>query len=302
MKRNKGVLNRIRRTPYQAFAAISIMSMTFFVGAVFFVLASASASIISYFESKPQITAFFKDTVNKNNAVEIAGRLELSGKVAGTKYISKEEALSIYREQNKNDPLLLEMVTADILPSSLEISAKEPSYLSDIDQLLKNENDIQEVVYQKDIVNNLLSWTNAIKKVGLLAVLVLLFTSIAVITTISGMKIGFKKEEIEILKQLGATKWYIRRPFISEGIFYGTVSATLAWVTLVAIYLYSTPFISSFLAGIPELTLFSYQSINLVIWPISWVFLLFLYILMVLSGLVIGSFGSMLAMSRFLHY
>src|SRR3989338_8192145 len=122
---------RIRRTPYQAVASVFMIFITLFVFAVFLLLAVTSSVILSYFESKPQVTIFFsyeKDKTAVDTLIEI---LKSTGKIASISYISKDQALAIYREQNKNDPLLLEMVTADILPASLDVSATSPKYLSE---------------------------------------------------------------------------------------------------------------------------------------------------------------------------
>ena len=69
--------------------------------------------------------------------------------------MSKDEALQIYKDLNKNNPLLLEMVTAEILPASLEVYATKPEYLSEIAEFLKKQQGIDEVVFQKNIVDKL---------------------------------------------------------------------------------------------------------------------------------------------------
>jgi len=109
----------IRRSPYQALAAILTMFLTFLVSGAFGLTVATSLLVLQYFESKPQATVFFKDSAEKEQIDALKTTLEATGKIAGIKYVSKEDALLIYKEQNKNDPLLLEMVNADILPASL---------------------------------------------------------------------------------------------------------------------------------------------------------------------------------------
>ena len=197
--------------------------ITLFETAVFLLLSAISTAILSYFETKPQLTIFFKDEKSKTAVDQLIERLNATGKVASYKYISKEEALAIYREQNKNDPLLLEMVTADILPSSLEVSAIQPKFLAELAEEVKNESDVDEVVLKKDIVDALVSWTSTIRKVGAIFILFLLLSTFFILLMSIGMKIAFRKEEMEILKLVGATPWHIKRPFIFEGITYGVV-------------------------------------------------------------------------------
>src|ERR1700730_17496818 len=122
MKATKTTLQHIRRSPYQSLAAVFIMMLTFLSITVFSFIVFGSSAVINFFESKPQVTAFFKDTATQQNIDGLRNQLNTTGMIASTKYISKEQALQIYKAQNKNDPLLLDLVTADILPASLEIS------------------------------------------------------------------------------------------------------------------------------------------------------------------------------------
>lgn len=287
MKLFKTTWRHIRRSPYQALAAVGIMTLTLFVSGIFFLTAAGSATILSYFESKPQITAFFTDEKKAEEITNLEEKLKSTGQVASTKYVSKEEALAIYQEQNKNDPLLLEMVTANILPASLEVSAKDAKYLGDLAKILQAESGVQEVIYQKDVVDALVSWTGAIRKIGIILVGSLTIVSLLIILTVIGMKIALRKEEIEILSLIGASSWYIRLPFLLEGAFYGIVGAISAWIVCLILLLYATPYLSSFLVGIPVL-------------PISPVFMLALLGGLILSGAGVGVSGSLLAVWRYL--
>ena len=108
-----------------------------------------------------------------------------------------------------------------------------------------------------------------------------------VILVIVGMKVALRKEEIEILKLIGATSWYIRAPFVLEGMFYGLVGATISWIITYILLLYSTPLLVSFLSGIPIL-------------PVSPIFMLTLLLGLILGGVMIGILGSLLATRRYL--
>lgn len=291
---------RIRRTPYQAVASVFMIFMTLFVLAIFLILAGGLTSLLSYFETKPQLTVFFKDDKSKASIDELIQNLQATGKVSTFQYISKDQALAIYRDQNKNDPLLLEMVTADILPSSLEISAISPKYLVELAELTKKDSSIDEVVFQKDVVDTLVSWTSMIRKIGAIFLIFLAFSTIFILLTSVGMKIALKKEEIEILRLVGATSWYIRRPFIYEGIVYGLTGATLAWLIVSGFLLYLNPFITSFLKGIPSLSLLQINTLNIYIWPPTIVIFSILLAVLLLAGFLIGLIGSSLAVSRYL--
>lgn len=277
----------IRRSPYQAIAAIIIMSLTFLVVSFFTFLVVGSSKVVNYFESKPQVTAFFKNEAKQSDINSLENKLKDTGEVSKVLFVSKKEALEIYRQQNKNDPLLLDLVTADILPSSLEISTFKIEDLSIISESLKSSPIVSEVIFQKDVVSTLTSWTSALRKIGMGAIFVLLSVSIFIIATIIGIKISVKKGDIEIMRLIGATNWYIRWPFIFEGIFYGLVGSFIGWFVATAFLLYATPFLSSFLRGIPIL-------------PVSPIFLLELLGLELLLASILGAFSSFLAVLRFL--
>ncbi len=277
----------MRRTPYQALSAILIMFLTFFITTVFVLTAGGFQTILRYFETRPQVTAFLKDETTSAQIDTIKAKLAQTGKVKETKYISKEEALNIYREQNKDDPLLLEMVTANILPASLEVSTNDLSYLNEVAQILRVEPTVEEVVFQEDVVNALQQWTLNIRRVGITLISVFGLVSLLMVLVIIGMKITLRREEIDILQLLGASRWYIRAPFLLEGMFYGAVGAFVAWGVVYLLLLYLTSYIIGFFQGIDLL-------------PVSPFFMLTVLGIEISSGIVIGSLGSLLAVKRYL--
>ena len=284
----KDTLKHMRRSPYQAIAAVSVMTLTFLVASLVFLLGLGSSTILRYFESRPQITAFFKDDKNQNEIDGLKTKLISTGKVSSIRFISKEEALQIYKEQNKNDPILLEMVTADILPASIEVSAIDAKNLSLLAQILEKEAGVEDVIYQKDVVENIISWTNAIRTIGIALFCFLAFVSLLIILTVTGIRIALRKEEIEILRLIGASSWYVRRPFLLEGLIYGFVGSFIAWVASYILLLYATPFLSSLLSGLP---------IRL---PPNILFMLIFLLGIVFCGGLLGIIGSYIAVKRYL--
>jgi len=283
----KNALTHIRRSPYQAMAAVFTMSLTFFVTAIFVMTAVGFQNVLTNFEKQPQITAYFTDDKSEDEIRALDERLKATGTVERSVYISKQDALKIYQQQNRDDPLLLEMVTADILPASLEVSAKDPADLGKLADIISKENGVEEVVYQKDIVETLIAWTQGIRVIGIGLVGTLLAVSLLVLLTVISMKIAIKRGEIEILELLGATSWYIRWPFLVEGSLYGIVASFFAWGFSYLALLYATPYLNSFLGGIPA---FSFTPL----------FMLALLGGMLTGGIVLGIIGSMAALARFL--
>jgi len=287
MRATKTTFKHIRRSPYQSLAAVFIMVLTFLSISVFAFIIFGSSAVISFFESKPQVTAFFKDTATQQNIDDLTNHLNQSGMIASTKYVSKDQALQIYKAQNKDDPLLLDLVTADILPASLEISTVRIEDMGQVSSILNKSPYVSQVIYQKDIVSTLARWTNAIRIIGVVLIVILTVVSIFIMMTVIGFKVSQKREEIEIMKLLSATNWYIRWPFMLEGILYGAVGTLIGWIIAASGLLYFSPFLESFLKGIP-------------LFPVSPFFLLGLLLGELILAVLLGILASSLAVLRYL--
>ena len=98
MYSNVSIWLRLRRTPYQTVASLFMMFITLFVLGLFLLLVGSTTALVGYFESKPQLTVFFANDKDKASIDQLSEKLKSTGKVLSTKYVSKEEALSIYRE------------------------------------------------------------------------------------------------------------------------------------------------------------------------------------------------------------
>lgn len=283
-------LRRIRRSPYQAISAISVMTMTLFMACVFFLVAAGSQAVLQYFETRPQVNAFFKRDIVPDTAkiAAIKAKLEATGHAQAVKFVSKEEALTIYKDLNKNDPLLLEAVTANMLPSSIEVSATDPKYLKDLAEILKKEEGVDDVRFAEDIISALSVWTNSVRIIGLSLVGANVFIAFTIIILIVGTKVANRREEILLLQLTGATPGFISAPFVWEGIIYGVLGGFISWGIAYLILLYSMGFLVGFLAGIPIL-------------PPPILFMLEVLLGNMLLGSVIGAFGGWLAVKRFLN-
>lgn len=281
---------QIRRKPYQALAAVMVMFLTFFALTVFALISAGSIKILQYFETAPQAIAFFEK--GKDISQEEINRIKLSldqtGKVASFKYVSIHEAEAIYREKNKDDPLLLELVNYKILPPSIEISATDINSLPLLKEILEKQPGVEDIAFYEDIVASLSSWIRNIRIFGLGLIFYLMLQSFLVVVTVIGMKIMAKKEEIEIMKLLGASNWFIRWPFIWEGIFYGATGAFLSWVFAYIGLLYSTPLLVSWLGDV-----------NLL--PVPFWFMMIVLLGTGFVGIGVGFFGSLMAVHRFLR-
>ena len=220
--------HHIRRSPFQSMTAIIVMTISFFTLSSFSIISQGMNSLLNYFETKPEITIFLKDGLDRSTIENLQTELSNYQSIKEIKFISKEKALAIYQDQNKNSPMLTEMVTASILPASFEVTVSDINILEQISQNFSAKKDqVDEIIYQKDIINSILSWTNTVRKTGMILFAIFSLLAFLVIFVIIGMKITSRKEEINISRLLGASKSYVRAPFVLEGIFYGAIGGTL---------------------------------------------------------------------------
>jgi cell division transport system permease protein len=295
----KEILISMRRTPYQSLTAFLILFFTLFLSLAIFVSMSFLYGILGYIETKPQVTVYFQTKTTEQEIFRTRDELTASGKVLSMKYVSQQDAFQIYKNLNKDNPLLLEMVSADILPPSLEIYAKKPVFLPEIAEFLKKQPAVDEVQFQKDVFDRLLTLTTILRKVTIVFFSYLILMSILVLTTTTLFKIAMKKDEIELLRLLGATNFYIRKPFLLEGIFLGFIASAISFIVMLGIVFYLSPFLSSYLQGTPVLTL-NLNWTQLTVWPLNANFMGITFGLTAAFGIAIATAASYLATNKYL--
>jgi len=293
------VIKSIKRTPYQSLAIFLILFFTLFLSTIIFIALTFFNSFLGYVETRPQVTVYFQNKTSSSQIFKLRDDLTSSGKILSIKYISKDDAFKIYKDLNKENPLLLEMVTADILPASLEIYAKKPIFLPEIADYLKKQAGVDEVIFQKDIVNQLISITNVLRFTAIIFFGFLMFMTVIVLIVITSFKVALKKEEISLLQLLGATDNYIRSPFLKEAAFFGMTASLMSFAIISLAIVHFNPFLSSYLRGIPTLAINLYLY-TLIVWPVNLYFLLITLFLSLCFGIIISTLASYLAIEKYL--
>ena len=294
----KTALDYIKRSPFQALAALFVLTLTFFVGTMLAVLVYSSANLLKYFETRPQIIAFLKDEITPEQVSALQNRLTGDVRVKDVRYVSKEEALEIYKQATSDNPLLSELVSPTIFPASLEFSVADLSFAQEVINEVKKEGIVDSVGFTaslggektlEDVVGRLRTLTLYLRIGGGVFVGVLAGTSLLVILVITGMRITTRRGEIEILDLIGATPAFIRSPIILEALIYSAVGAFVGWLLAFLIWLYAIPSLISYFGDIPILPK---EALNL--------FGLFAIILVgeLLLGVGLALSGSYLAVSR----
>ena len=144
MKKLQDALVAIRRSPYQSVLALLVITVTFFVGYIFSLFLFGTDTILKFFETRPQVIAFFEIQTASEDVNKVAQAMRDKSYVSEVNIVSKEQALDFYKQDHKDNPLLLELVTADILPASIEVSGRDVDSLSRIQEDLKSVKGIEE--------------------------------------------------------------------------------------------------------------------------------------------------------------
>jgi cell division transport system permease protein len=294
----KTVFGHIRRAPFQALSAIAILFLTFFVGTIISILIYSSGQLINYFETRPQVIAFLKDGVTAEQVSALQNQLSSDQRLKDVKYVSKEEALSIYKQATIDNPLLAELVSPAIFPASLEFSLKDLSYAQEIIEEVKGEDMVEDVGFTASIgskknlhtvVERLRSISYYVRIAGVAFVAFLGATSFFVLVFVISMRMVGRKDEIEILYLIGAKPGFVRIPVILEAVVYSFLGVITGWLAALILVLYSTPSIISYFG-------------NIQILPRNTVELFYLFGIILAIELLVGFFlavlGSVLAISR----
>lgn len=290
----KNTFLNIQREKLLSLTNIFMMSMTFLILGVFITVVVVSQSVLRNLEQQAQVTIFFKDDFSEERILELKGNLSSDERIFAINYVSKEDAYNIFREINKDDPILLESVTSSILPASLEVRAKDLSALPKLAEEFNKLDGVEEVRFFEDVISSFRSFSTAAYVIGFVLVFIFLIISYSVIISTLRTTINSKGTELEIMKLVGATDSYVKIPLIYQGIFYGAVSSFLAGIVLIIAILTLGHFgyiPSSFGLGFLP---------NLVMSPLLFSFIL--WFLLVVSGSLLGYLGSFFAVKRYLKY
>ncbi len=252
----------IKRSPFQALAAISVLAMTFFVATMVCILTYGSGKFLSYLETRPQIIAFLKKEATTETANALLQKLQKDERVKDVKYVSKEEALEIYKKVTSDNPLLGELVSPSIFPASVEFSLTDISIAQNIIDEVKKEGVVENVGFTANLggeaglnqaIERLKSITFYTRTGGGVFVGLLGFVSLLVLMIIISMRITARKVEIRSLSLLGATRAFIRAPILYEALLYVLLGVFFGWLLAVILLLYTTPSVIAYFAEIPVL-------------------------------------------------
>jgi len=292
-------MQHITRNRWLSIASISVIMLAFFLSTLFAGLVYGSNILLNYFETQAQIIAFFKVGTDADHILELKSDIEKYLAPERVEYTSEEAALAEFQEAYKDDEVILESITENVLPASLGIRAKRlddiPQIISFLNDEKEQEEQIEEIYYREDVVNNIRNFSKATRIAGISLVSFLAVISFLIILITVGITISSYQQEIEIMQLVGASGGYIKWPFIVTGAIYGAFGALLAIITIALLsyagYYYAEtsnllPTLQSFFTGIPIPQVTVIQMLQLLGAEVG-------------IGIIIGAFSSIVAVRKY---
>ena len=224
-----------------AVSSIFSIYLTLIVSGSLLIISQNTNKLIEYLRDKYKIEVFFKDDVTEQRVAELVTEFKKKNIVQSITVISKKDAERIFKSQFGDD--ILGLLGYNPLPISCVINLKKdwPSRL-DLQPIisdLKKYREVDEVRHQGKLISRIESYYDRFLQVMIIAISITLIVAIFIISNTVRLTIFSKKELIKSLQLIGATKWFIKGPFIIEGIVHGLIAAILAVYSLVGIIRFS---------------------------------------------------------------
>lgn len=268
--------------------AVTTVAICLFIGGFFFILYHVVANSIQSVESKVEVEIFLKDNALPEKIQALQTGILSWKEIAdnGVTYVSKEDAMARLKKDLKDSPEMLEQIEGNPLPASLKLKFKDPHNIGIVEKRLKGRPEIEEIKNPKEVVDKMLRLTDWIRIIGLAFAALLGLASVVLIFNTIKLAIYARRNEIAIMRLVGASNWFIRWPFVMEGIAHGTLGALVA---IFSIYLVRTTLLKNMAEVIRflPLTLSTSVFVNIILG-------------LAVAGILIGAIGSLTALRQFL--
>jgi len=309
MKENTRVLlsstrKNMLRNRWLSISTIFVISIVFTISSFFIALAMFSKKAVQFYETKAQVIVFFKKEAPEEEIFKFRDLIENKELIESIEYTSQEEALEIYKEDFQDEPELLETITAETLPPSLNIRAKSIEDLNTVIKSISSEKEknayVDEILYFKDVVDNMRTLSKVINYGAAVLITSLSAITFALIMITIGFNIMAHKDEIEIMHLVGSSDKFIKVPFLLEGSLYGAIGAIVSSTLLILpwyvalLYMQNTDFYFWISQLLSDLSLGYLKEFNLS-------FVLLFYGIQIFIGVAFGFIGSYSAVLKYLR-
>ena len=262
----KEAFGSLRRNYFMTIAALVTVFLSIVVLGLVLVFVFTTNELLGDVEKKVQINVFFKTDPDPTPDQMTALETEIGSwtdQVESVTFISKEEGLEEMRETYKDRPEIFENLTRNPLPNKLVVALVDPLLVDAVADLIRQQDPelkiLDEVNFGEDTAEKLFTITGQMRNVMVGFIALLGIVAILLISNTIRLSIFARKREVEIMKLVGATNWFIRWPFVIEGVTVGLVGAAAAAATVLVVNSYSVgklrdlmPFLEIPLGAVPS--------------------------------------------------
>jgi len=298
----EGVMGRIHYFVERAFINIrqNLLVTLLTIGTITLAFLILSLSLLIYvnlervtesWSDRVQVTAYFTEDLSPGDLATLKTKITALEGTSDIQYISKDEALKKFYGRLKGQEALLEGVSSDILPSSLEIHLKKNSRdstsISRYVERLKKIPLITEVQYGEEWVKRFSHFMNLIRFAGILVAGFIVLAVVFIVANTIKLTIYARKDELDLMGLVGATRLFIKVPYLIEGVVQGVIGAALAILILLGVYL-------AFLSNADFFFSFNTMEAGLLFLPATYL------VALVFGGAALGFLGSLASLKRFI--
>ncbi len=284
----KETYKSIRRNGFMSFASISTVAVSLLVLGMFLLIFLNTNNLAHYLESQVQVSVYMEDTASGDEIASVREKINGMPGVVKVNEITKAEALTRFRERlGDQDQLLNSLGKENPFPYSFEIQVDSPERIKEITPVIDQLPKVETAKFGQEVVEHLFNLTKILRFGGIVLVIFLAMATLFIISNTIRLTVFARRKEVVIMKYVGATDWFIRWPFILEGMTLGFWGAIIASVLINGIYAGLQERIHATLAFLPLLPAS----------PLLWYVDLFL----VACGTGIGALGSFISLRKFLR-
>jgi cell division transport system permease protein len=282
----KETISNFKKNSLMTFASLSTVAITLTIFGSYLLLLINIQNLAKNISSQLEINAYLKPGLEKEEIELVATKFRNLEGVRNVKIITKEEALKLMQKRMGGELNIEDILEENPLPDSLQIKVDSAESVFPVVKKIKKNVEIDEVVYSQELINKIKKIFRVLGILGLITVFLLAVgTTILILNTIR-LTVFARRKEIKIMQLVGATNWFIRWPFLLEGIFHGIGGALLSSIVI----LFSYPYVvSQFKKTLP---FFPVVSEEMYILKISFILLS--------CGIFLGTLGGLLGVGKFL--
>lgn len=284
----KETYKSIRRNGFMSFASISTVAVSLLVLGMFLLIFLNTNHLAQYLESQVQVSVYMQDSATAEDLKNVEAKLKQMPGVVKVTPINKEQALARFEERLGDQKQLLDSLGKENpFPNSFEVQVDAPERIKaitpSIDQLPK----VETAKFGQEVVEHLFSLTRILRIGGIILVIFLAMATLFIISNTIRLTVFARRKEVIIMKYVGATDWFIRWPFLLEGMTLGFFGAVIASLCLNSIYAGILERIHATLAFLPLLS--------------TSPLLIYVTLFLLAAGTGIGALGSYISLRKFLR-